>query len=48
MVIDVIDVLIDPTLNGNMESVDAEQDIHYMELNVLETKLEMTHLIPVM
>ena len=44
--VDVIDVLIDLILNGNMENVDVGQDIHYTKildlyLNALLIKLVM-------
>ena len=46
--IDVIDVLIDPTLNGDMVNVDVKMDIHYSVLSVLEIKLVMINLKIVM
>lgn len=43
-----IDVLIDPTLNGDMVNVDVKMDIHYSVLSVLEIKLVMINLKIVM
>lgn len=48
MEIDVIDVLIDQTLNGNMVNVDVKMDIHYSVLSVLEIKLVKIYLKIVM
>lgn len=45
MEIDVIDVLIDQTQNGNMENVDVNQDTHSTDHNVWEIKSELILLI---